>query len=318
MKSRTFCFSLFSVIAIGVTTCLPAQAQRARVFVSVHGQDGNPCTALSPCRTFQYAHDNVLAGGEISVLDSGGYGPVVITKSVSIVNPAGVEAAIAVASNETAISVGAGASDTVSLRGLILDGSGAGGIGIYFTGGAALEVVDCVIRNYKNFGIVNFSFATYPMSLSITNVTVSNIGSTGIAINPSNSPTIEVTLNRVELRNNQVNGLEIDASPTVQRIVTNVIDSVLANNGQNGVFAYSIDLGDSVTQVSLLRSVATNNGTGVKAEGPTSTIRLAESMLTGNAQGWAQGNGSLVQSYGNNFIDGNTIVNQAPPGIPMK
>src|SRR5215472_1974366 len=95
MKSRTLFLALLSIIAISMCASLPAQAQRARVFVSVNGNDSNPCTALSPCKTFQAAHNAVLADGEISVLDTGGYGTLVINKAISIV-AIGVQASIAI------------------------------------------------------------------------------------------------------------------------------------------------------------------------------------------------------------------------------
>ena len=93
MKSRTLFLALLSTIVIIIAASLPAQAQRARVFVSVTGNDANPCTAGSPCKTFQAAHDAVLAGGEISVLDTGGYGTLIINEAVSIV-AVGVQASM--------------------------------------------------------------------------------------------------------------------------------------------------------------------------------------------------------------------------------
>src|SRR5215467_9688339 len=149
MKSRAICFTLFSTIAIIIAASLPAQAQRARVFVSTAGDDANPCTAGSPCKTFQHAHDVVAAGGEISVLDTGGYGPLTITKALSIVNPTGVEASIAVSSGNNAITITAAASDKISLRGLTLDGTGVGQDGIEFTSGGVLEITDCVVRGFS-------------------------------------------------------------------------------------------------------------------------------------------------------------------------
>ena len=67
----------------------PAQALSARVLVSSAGTDATGCglSATSPCRTFQYIINNIIApGGEIDVLNAGGYGPIVITQSIKIVN----------------------------------------------------------------------------------------------------------------------------------------------------------------------------------------------------------------------------------------
>jgi hypothetical protein len=55
----------------------------------------------------------------------------------------------------------------------------------------------------------------------------------------------------------------------------------------------------------LFHSVAANNDTGVQAQGASATIRLANSTVTGNANGWAVFTGGIVDSYGDNYIDGN-------------
>src|SRR5205807_2438491 len=108
-------------------------------WVSVHGADAAGCGApTNPCRTFQYVHDNTVApGGEIDVLDAGGYGAIVITKSISIVNDGvgtvGVQQPIA---GEDAIVIQASASDTVYLRGLNVEGLGVARHGIRLFGGA--------------------------------------------------------------------------------------------------------------------------------------------------------------------------------------
>src|SRR5215471_15928774 len=138
MKSLTHCLTLLSIIAISIAANLPAQAQRARVFVSVNGNDANPCTGGSPCKTFQHAHDVVQAGGEISVLDTGGYGTLIISKALSIVTPAGVEASIAIPNGGTGITISANSIDAISLRGLTLDGTGIGQFGIVFNSGQSL------------------------------------------------------------------------------------------------------------------------------------------------------------------------------------
>ena len=76
-----------TLLALGMLAA-PAQAQLARTWVSSLGNDANDCNRSTPCKTFQRAHDNTLALGEISVLDPGGYGAVTITKGISIINEA--------------------------------------------------------------------------------------------------------------------------------------------------------------------------------------------------------------------------------------
>ena len=92
---------------------------RARVFVASYGNDSNPCTFGSPCRNFQQAVNVVDPGGEVTAIDSAGFGPINITKAVTITSPAGVEAGIAApASSSAAIGINAGTSDIINLSGL--------------------------------------------------------------------------------------------------------------------------------------------------------------------------------------------------------
>ena len=85
----------------------PAHAQQSRSFVSGLGNDANApnCTRTAPCRTFQAAHDNTLDKGEITVLDAGSYGAVMITKNISIVNDSVGEAGVLVSGGGVGMSV---------------------------------------------------------------------------------------------------------------------------------------------------------------------------------------------------------------------
>src|SRR5215813_881909 len=115
-------------IAVLLGACLPvapAQAQFARTFVSsVNGSDGNDCNRLTPCRTFQRAHDQTLTLGEISILDAGGYGAVTITKGISIINDGVGEAGVLVSGGFNGITINASPGDAITLRGLTVKGIG--------------------------------------------------------------------------------------------------------------------------------------------------------------------------------------------------
>ena len=100
-----------------VTFALSGGAQATPDWVSaVSGSDANPCTHTAPCLTFAGALANTTTGGEIDVLAPGDYGPVTITKAVSIYNDGtGVAGALAT-SGTSGITVIAGASDASSAR----------------------------------------------------------------------------------------------------------------------------------------------------------------------------------------------------------
>jgi hypothetical protein len=107
-----------------------AWAGGARSFVSGGGTDAGTCERVSPCRTFGFAITQTNTGGEIVALDSSGYGPVTITKEITIVAPEGVHAGISPSSGG-AITVNAPAGADVVLRNLTLRGNGSAfGIGV--------------------------------------------------------------------------------------------------------------------------------------------------------------------------------------------
>ncbi len=97
-----------------------------RTWVSGKGTDSGACTRAAPCQTFAFALTQTAAGGEIDVLDPAGYGTVTITKAISIVNDGVGVAAIGTASGN-GITINAGASDSVHLRGLTIEGIGSRG-----------------------------------------------------------------------------------------------------------------------------------------------------------------------------------------------
>lgn len=101
-----------------------AQAQASRTWVSGVGDDANPCSRTAPCKTFAGAISKTAVGGEINVLDPGGFGAVTITKSITIRSDH-IEAGVLV-SGTNGITVNAGATGRVVLEGLDIEGLGTG------------------------------------------------------------------------------------------------------------------------------------------------------------------------------------------------
>jgi hypothetical protein len=127
-----------TVVAAGLTLAAvlfaaPALAQNARTFGSGHGSDANDCKLATPCRTFAAAYALTNAGGEIDVLDPAGYGPLTITRAVSIINDGVGTSALIAPVGGAGITINAGVNDAVSLRGLTIDGQGNGSTGINST-----------------------------------------------------------------------------------------------------------------------------------------------------------------------------------------
>jgi hypothetical protein len=279
----------------------PAQAQRARVFVSVSGDDANPCTAGSPCKTFQHAHDVVQAGGVIDVLDIGGYGTLNITKAISIEGHG--YAAVVASNGADGITVNAGASDDVNLRGLVLEGlGGTGGDGISFFTGASLSVEDCLIRDYSINGI-NFR-ASGSSKLSVLNTLVSDNLDIGIVVLPSGFGNVVVAdLSHVQLDNNLKGGLIVVGNFSTGTLSVTVGDSVVTKNGNSGGISVQSQAGAAPTSVLVRNSMIANNpANGLSSSGNPATVRVTRTTITGNSTGLA---GTII-SYGDNNVDGNT------------
>src|SRR3954452_21407290 len=62
----------------------PAHAQATRTWVSGVGNDADPCSRTAPCKTFAGAISKTAINGIINCIDSGAYGTVTITKSITI------------------------------------------------------------------------------------------------------------------------------------------------------------------------------------------------------------------------------------------
>lgn len=144
MKSRV----IRCAVALAACTILGtslASAQATRTWVSGVGDDVNPCSRTAPCKTFAGAISKTAEGGEISVLDPGGFGTVTITKSITI-SGVGVNASI-LGTGSYGITVNAGPEDVVTLKNLQINGSGSGLIGVRMLAGAAL-----ILDEVKIFG----------------------------------------------------------------------------------------------------------------------------------------------------------------------
>jgi len=308
--------ALALLLVCGLATA-PAQAQLSRTFVSsVSGNDANDCNRLTPCRTLQGAHDKTNDQGEITVLDPGGYGGVTITKSISIVNAGGGEAGILVSAGATGVTIDAPATASVSLRGLAIQGSGFGGsTGLVFNSGQALTLTNCVIRDHTADGIEFIPSGS--SRLALANTLVADNGGFGIVVQPSGAGAVKAELDRLEIHNNISVGLFVNGEDSTGTVDAIVRDSVAANNGY-GLFVNST-AERAPTSLTMVRSVAADSrGNGIVATGPTATLRIGASTITGNPAGWAVRGGAVLQSFGDDEIAGSGDRHHAPPMVRGK
>jgi len=282
-------------------------AQRDRVFVASYGSDSNPCTFGSPCKTFQNAVNVVAAGGEVTAIDSAGFGTFTISHAVTITSPNGVEAGVAApAENSAAITIAAGPFDVVHLNGLTLNGDGVLATGIQFNSGGSLYIQNCVIQN---FGITGIGFSPSTSSqLSVSNTLVSDIVSDGIIIASLGSGTTKAVFDHVTMENND--GAGVNVQTNTQTIDLTVTDSVSANN-LVGIEGNSFT-GGTVNIMVRNSTLANNNEIGLSVTNAGAIIWVTRSTVTGNGTGWSTASGGTLTTFGDNNIVGNGANNSSP------
>src|SRR5580765_2092661 len=109
MRTIAKASALFAGLLAAAAFATQANAQATRTWVSGVGDDANPCSRTAPCKTFAGAISRTTTGGEINVLDPGGFGAVTITKNITI-SSEGFEAGVLVSGTNAIIVNAAGAN----------------------------------------------------------------------------------------------------------------------------------------------------------------------------------------------------------------
>src|SRR5438309_10165448 len=118
------CVCSSAVLILLAVAVVPAQAQATRTWVSGVGDDVNPCTRTAPCKTFAGAISKTALCGVINGIDSGGFGTVTISKSITIDGSGVLAGILGGMTNGININI-TDPKDTakaVRIRGLTIDG----------------------------------------------------------------------------------------------------------------------------------------------------------------------------------------------------
>jgi hypothetical protein len=285
-----------AALALSITSL--AQAQATRTWVSGVGDDANPCSRTAPCKTFAGAISKTAAGGEISVLDPGGFGAVTITKAITI-NGDGTLAGI-LASLTNGVIVNAGPNDLVVLRNLSINGANNGLNGIRFLAGGMLVVQDVTISNFTQNGIDVFLNGS--RSVNIRNVTVTG-AAIGIRVTTT-AGTPKTSITNTTVRGTGI-GIDIFAG------VADISRSIISQNTSFGVVA------DALGVVSIESSQLTGNGVAGQANGGSATLRLSNNDIYDNTTALGCG-GGLIMSVPNNRTAGSGAGCGPTMAIPVQ
>jgi hypothetical protein len=206
-----------------------------------------------------------------------------------------------VPSGTNGITINAGPFDAITLSGLIIDGAGAGTNGIVFSTGGYLIIQDCVIHNMTGDGI---HFVPNVIShLSVTNTFVGKNGGNGILVQPVDSASVTAAFERVRTQYNGVttfgSGISLDVGATSGTVSGTATDTVSSDN-YAGFTASGV-----LASLTVVRSVAANNNTGVQGTGPSpgvfGVVYFGESAITNNVVAC----NSQAESFRDNYIIGN-------------
>jgi hypothetical protein len=289
MKKIRLMLNALAVLAVCFLFSSMAQAQATRTWVSGVGDDANPCSRTAPCKTFAGAISKTAAGGEISVLDPGGFGVVTITKSITI-DGGGIVGSI-LASLSNGVIVNAGVNDTVRLRNLSINGAGNGVNGIRYLAGKTLHVENVTIQGFTSNGI-DANMGANSGNLTVKDSYINNCGIAGVRMQTSTG-VLTASLDRVRLQSCQFGLDTFSGTATIS-------NSVVSQNSNIGIVA------ESTGVINVVSTVVSNNATGVSGFSGSALVRLSNSDVLNNNVGISVAAGTTVATFQNNRFAGNT------------
>jgi hypothetical protein len=233
------------------------------------------------------------------VLDPGGFGPVNITKSLTI-DGAGTLAGI-LALNTNGIIVN-GPAITVNLRNLSINGAGGTiGNGIRILQAGAVNVDNVSILNFAGTGTngrgITIETTTSGVRVNVTNSLIANMENHGIHAVPTGG-SVQLVIDNDRIENGGAAGVDLreNTAATISR-------SALINHRNQG--AVRLEL--SSANATISSSVLANNAAGVTnaAAGGAPTVFLYGNTITRNTVAALQISSGSMTSLGNNIIRGN-------------
>jgi hypothetical protein len=290
---------VFAVLALAG----PAFGQASRTWVSGVGDDINPCARNAPCKTFNGALGKTAPGGEINILDAGGFGVMNITKSVTVKAHGGTAGIAAAGGNGVVIN--AAPTDKVTLKGLDINGVTLTGPPVSETG---VKVLSAKRVKLKNVDVFKFraGVAVLPTSPG-TRVVMSGSELDDNGVGVIAAPGLGGDGARVTLRNNEITDNVCGITATSHGANADVPDAALRCGA-----ATFLGFRRPVT-VSAFGNLISDNGTGVSARGALTVTEFGANELTGNdLAGFQAINQATIRSYGDNHISGNG-PNSTPP-----
>jgi GH25 family lysozyme M1 (1,4-beta-N-acetylmuramidase) len=294
------------------------------------GLDSGSCLVTAPCATLNYALSVTNAGGLITIVKGGTFGPVVITQAVTIDGPAdqtaqilanppaqpgcvgALPAACALTNHGYAVEIAAGAADAVELNNLVMDASIDGAGALKLTSGNLVRLSNTVLHGNDTdaspiLWVNPSSAAQMQVHISYTEIAFSKNGGAAL-VNPTGSSNVKLLLDHLQVHNAAF-GFKTDATGLTNgnSVVALVSDSEFFSFAGSAVTALSVAGSGIVNGTYSAVDALNTTGPAIDADGPNSTLILTNGTLTGNQAGVAVVNGATVYTSLNNTIKGNGV-----------
>jgi hypothetical protein len=263
---------LFLLLILGLATGL--QAQATRTWVSGVGDDANPCSRTAPCKTFAGAISKTATNGIINVIDSGGFGTVNITKSITIDATPFMGGVLAAGVNGVIVN---NAAAVVILRGLDIEGANSGTNGVSVLAAAKVLIERCNIFGFNS---------------AAPNGNGISINTTGV---------VNVVVRDTTISNNSNNGIRATTSSIINKI--HLDNTRVEMNGANGV-----DFLNNFQATFNHSTIAQNISSGVLFEGTNSSLDAFGSAFEGNSTGLTTNAGSQVKIHECQIVHNTTSI----------
>jgi hypothetical protein len=238
--------ALLAVLVLAATA-----GASSRTWVSGTGDDANPCSRTTPCKTLAGTLAKTDAGGIINTIDASAAGVVTITKSVTIDLSGTYSGVLNTGTNGIIVN---SPTANVVLRGFSIDGGPtSGGTCAYGGGLAGISIRDAA-------------------SVLIEDVTITGQATAGISIAPTTTdPAVYVS------------GTSIAESCGPGIVASSVTDATSLTVTGTSVFQTTagLSVGDGVTSW-LQGSTITGNAVGLAHTGSGTIDSYADNVIAGN------------------------------------
>ena len=261
-----------------------------------------------PVRLSLRAFGVTTAGGEIDVLSPGGYGALTITHPlISIIDDGSGEAGILV-SGTNGITIAAGPTDVVNLRGLIFNGTNASQSAVQILSAGLITIQNSVLQQFgigaPGLGGVNITPSSGTVSVIIQNTSV--IGNNlGVYAKPAGGATVNLIIDHSVINGNYGAGVRADGTGG-GTVIGTISNSSISLNATNGIISIT---GPGSSTVNVMNDVIFGNSQyGVVSNqnsGGTSTVVVGASMISNNFQGATNSvSGGSLRSFMTNQVTG--------------